>query len=99
MQAELEGILCSGPRRGKQFTYALLEERVPPAKKLEQDEALAELTKRYFTSHGPALLKDFVWWSGLTVAEAKEGIELVKTSLQHEIINDQSYWWLPLSRR
>lgn len=92
MHAELEGILCSGPRRGKQFTYALLEERVPPAPPLAHDEALATLTKRYFVSHGPALLKDFVWWSGLTVSEAKEGIELTKGDLRHEIIDGQSYW-------
>jgi hypothetical protein len=92
MRAELDGVLCSGPRRGKQFTYALLEERVPPTKKLENDEALAELTKRYFISHGPALLKDFAWWSGLTMTEAKEGIELTKSQLHHEVINGQSYW-------
>ena len=50
---------------GKQFTYALLEERVPAAKMTDRDEALAELTRRYFKSHGPATLQDFVWWSGL----------------------------------
>jgi hypothetical protein len=92
MRAELDGVICSGPRRGKQFTYALLEERVPPAKTLARDEAVAELTKRYFQSHGPALIKDFVWWSGLTVADAKAGIEMLKSQLQHEIIKGQSYW-------
>ncbi len=79
IHAELEGIVCSGARRGKQFTYALLDERAPQAKTLARDEALAELAKRYFTSHGPATLKDYVWWSGLTVADAKAGIEMVKT--------------------
>jgi hypothetical protein len=93
MRAELDGILCSGPRHGKQFTYALLEERVPPTRTLDRDEALAELTKRYFWSHGPALVKDFAWWSGLTMTEAKEGIELNKSRLQQESINGQSYWF------
>lgn len=92
MRAELDGIICSGPRKGKQFTYALLEERAPQVTALEYDEALAELTKRYFVSHGPALLKDFAWWSGLTMTEAKKGIEMTKSALQHEVINDQSYW-------
>lgn len=92
MYAELEGILCSGPRRGKQFTYALVDERIPIAPTLTPDEALAALTKRYFISHGPALLKDFVWWSGLTVTAAKEGIALLGTTLHHEVINGQSYW-------
>jgi hypothetical protein len=76
LRAELDGVVCSGPRIGKQFTYALLEERVPPAKPLSRDEALAKLTRRYFQSHGPATLQDFVWWSGLTVSDARRGIEL-----------------------
>jgi hypothetical protein len=76
LRAELDGLVCSGPRSGKQFTYALLEERVPPGKSLTREEALAELTRRYFNSHGPATLKDFIWWSGLTVAVAKRGIDL-----------------------
>ena len=92
MIAELDAVICSGSRRGKQFTYALLEERVPPVPQLEPDEALAELTKRYFTSHGPALLHDFVWWSGLTVTAAKQGIELVKSDVAATTVNDKTYW-------
>lgn len=91
--AELERIVCSGPRRGKQFTYALLDERVPPAKSLTRDEALAELTRRYFTSHGPATVLDFAWWSGLTVADIKTGLALVGSQLGHELINGQTYWF------
>lgn len=79
LRAELDGVICSGPRIGKQFTYALLEERAPATKTLERDEALAELTRRYFRSHGPATLQDFVWWSGLTVEDAKRGIAQVGT--------------------
>ncbi len=97
MYAELEGIICSGARRGKQFTYALLDERVPPGPAMEGEAALAELTKRYFTSHGPALLKDFVWWSGLTVTDARLGLELARDDLHHEVINGQSYWAAPTS--
>ena len=72
LRAELDGVICSGPREGKQFTYALLDERVPEARALTRDEALAELTRRYFTSRGPATVRDFVWWSGLT-ASGREG--------------------------
>ena len=57
MHAELDGVVCSGARKGKQFTYALLEERAPRAKTLTRDEALGELARRYFTSHGPATLQ------------------------------------------
>lgn len=92
IRAELDGIICSGPRIGKQFTYALLEERVPPTKKLSRDEALATLTERYFTSHGPATMQDFIWWSGLTMVDAREGIALVKSELDKSVINEKVYW-------
>ena len=95
MYAELEGIICSGPRRGKQFTYALLAERAPQARILERDEALAELVQRYFTSHGPATVPDFAWWSGLTTADARAGLELVKSALVEERVGDQSYYLAP----
>jgi hypothetical protein len=95
IRAELDGIICSGARRGKQFTYALLAERAPQARSLDRDEALAELTTRYFTSHGPATIQDFVWWSGLTVADAKVGLALVTSHLLQETINGQTYWFSP----
>jgi hypothetical protein len=94
MHAELEGIICSGPRRGKQFTYALLEERAPQAKTLEREEALAELSRRFFRSRGPATVQDFAKWSGLTVADARSGLEAIKGGFEHETINKQDYWFL-----
>ncbi|HEU0295388.1 MAG TPA: winged helix DNA-binding domain-containing protein [Anaerolineales bacterium] len=93
MSAELDGIICSGARRGKQFTYALLEERVPHVKEISRDEALAELVKRYFSTRGPATLQDFMWWSGLTLADAKQGIEMVKSEFQQEAMDRQTYWF------
>lgn len=91
--AELDALVCSGPRRGKQFTYALLAERAPTAKTLPRNEALAELTRRYFTSHGPATARDFAWWSGLTMTDARAGLEMVGADLSHEEIADQTYWF------
>ncbi len=93
MHAELDGIICSGARRGKQFTYALLDERVPPNRALDRNEALAEFVGRYFTSHGPATLQDFVWWSGLTTVDAKAGLEMVSSQLIHEVVDGQTYWF------
>jgi len=93
MSAELDGVICSGARRGKQFTYALLEERVHPVKPMERDEALAELISRYFSTRGPATLQDFTWWSGLTMADAKMGVEMVKSQFGHEELNGQTYWF------
>jgi hypothetical protein len=95
MHAELDGIICSGARRGKQFTYALLDERAPQTGTFNRDEALAELARRYFTSHGPATIQDFVWWSGLPVADAKAGLSMIKSQLLHEIVDEQTYWFSP----
>ena len=89
---ELDAVICSGPRRGKQFTYALLDERVPAAPSLTRDEALLELTRRYFTTRGPATANDFSWWSGLTVAHAKRGIEMAGNALEREVIESRTYW-------
>jgi hypothetical protein len=94
--AELEGVICSGPRRGKQSTYALLETRVPRAGRLSRDEALGELTERYFRSHGPATIRDFVWWSGLTTADARRGLEIKKGS--QEEIDGRTYWTIGARR-
>jgi len=91
--AELDGLIASGPRRGKQLTYALLAERAPGARSLERTEALAELTRRYFRSHGPAQLQDFVWWSGLTMADARAGIDVVGAQLGHQVVEDREYWF------
>ncbi len=95
MRAELDGVIVSGARRGKQFTYALLDELVPAARILERDEALAELARRYFTSHGPATAQDFAWWSSLTIADARTGAELAGSALVQEIIDGQTCWFSP----
>jgi hypothetical protein len=92
IRAELEGVVCSGPRIGKQFTYALLEERVAGTKTIGRDEALAKLTRCYFRSHGPATLQDFVWWSGFSVADAKRGLELVERLLEKVSVGEIVYW-------
>jgi hypothetical protein len=87
LRAELDAVVCSGPRVGKQFTYALFEERVPSTKPLPREEALAKLTRRYFTSHGPATLQDFVWWSGLTTADARRAMEIAALPRSTQIPN------------
>ncbi len=95
MHAELDAVICSGALRGKWHTYALLEERAPQARTLERDEALAELTTRYFTSHGPATLNDFRWWSGLPATAVRRAVELVKGRLRQELVDGETYWDAP----
>jgi hypothetical protein len=95
MYAELEGLACSGARRGKQFTYALLDDRAPALRTLERDDALAELTRRYFMSRGPATVHDFAKWSGLTITDCRKGLEAVKDDLERESIDGKEYWFAP----
>jgi hypothetical protein len=88
-----ERLLCFGARAGKQPTFALLDEWVPEAKPLPRDEALARLAQRYFTSHGPATLQDFVWWAGLRINEARASLQAVASELGHEVIGGQEYYY------
>jgi winged helix DNA-binding protein len=90
--AELDAVIISGPPCGKQQTYALLEQRVPPARPFSRDEALAELTWRYFNSHGPALVADCSWWSGLTMSDVKHGVSLNSHRLQCATVDGRAYW-------
>jgi hypothetical protein len=95
--AELDGIVCSGPRKGKQFTYALLDDRAPGGRALERDEALAALASRFFRSRGPASIQDFAKWAGLTVADARQGLEAVKADL-HRVEAEGVELWFPATR-
>jgi hypothetical protein len=95
MHAELEAAICSGPRRGKQFTYALTERRVPKGRRLTREEALVELTRRYFASHGPATARDFAWWSGLSLADARAGLAALGDAVRRETIGALTCWFVP----
>ncbi len=88
-----EGLLCQGPRAGKQPTFTLLDEWIPHARHLDDDVALATLARRYFTSHGPATLSDFAWWAGLTLAEARRGLAQAGSDLAQEVIAEETYWF------
>lgn len=96
--AELDAVVCSGPRRGKQHTYVLLEERVAQAPVRSRDEALAELALRYLQGHGPALVQDLAWWSGSTIADAKRGLAACGEQLHSADVAGKTYWFGPLPR-
>jgi hypothetical protein len=91
--AELDGIICSGIITDRRQSYALLPVRVPHKKLLSRDESLAALARRYFSSHGPASLSDFIWWSDLPAAAARHALESVKSHFISETINSQEYWF------
>jgi hypothetical protein len=87
MRAELDGIACSGPRIGKQFSYALLDERAPlpsRSKKYDREDAVTKLARIYFSSRGPATLYDFSNWSGLSITDSKAATENIRADFNHE---------------
>ncbi len=103
MQAELDQVICSGVPRLRTSagartvgataqTYALLDERAPSAPARTRDQALAELAVRYFRSHGPATLKDFLWWSSLPAADARRGLELAGSQLRELRVDGRIYY-------
>lgn len=95
MRAELDGVVANGAMRGRQHTYALVEERVAAARALDPDAALAELTLRYFTAHGPATVRDFAWWSSLTATQIKRGLDLVGDALACDVVEGRTVWFRP----
>jgi hypothetical protein len=95
LQAELDQVVCSGALRGKHQTFALVDDMVPPAPAIEEHEALAELTRRYFMSHGPATVKDFIWWSSLTAAQARRGLELLNGNGLRSVEAGGCTHWMP----
>jgi hypothetical protein len=92
VHAELERVICSGPRCGKQFTYALLAARAPRARRLTRDEALGAMARRFLRSHGPATVRDFVWWSGLLTTDARRAFDIVRA--RKEASDALTYWSL-----
>ena len=98
MQAEVDALICSGPRRGKQFTYALLDTRAPSAPAMDRDEALSRLARIYFATRGPATAHDFAWWSGLLVSDAKRAIEILGKALTSLTIDEKPFWTIERSK-
>jgi hypothetical protein len=89
------GVVCFGPRDGKQHTITLLEEWLPAARPRDRDEALGEIVRRYFASHGPATLHDLAWWSGLTITDLRVGLELAKDALESRDVDGRTMWFTP----
>lgn len=86
------GFVCLGPHQGKQPAFVLLDEWVPKTKELDREASIVEITKRYFTSHGPATIADFAWWAGLNIADIKIGLAQAGSSIIREVVEGQEYW-------
>jgi hypothetical protein len=95
MIAELQGLICSGPMHGVHHTYALVDEVIAPTPRLERDEALVELVRRFFTGHGPASVRDFTRWSSLTVADTRHAVTFLGDSLEQVDVDGTPHWYDP----
>lgn len=89
---ELEGVICSGEVKGNKHSYCLLQKHLPRVHFPTKEEAIEKLTRRFFTSHAPATLQDFIWWSGMRISDAKKGLELIKDDFVSEEINGRTFW-------
>ena len=89
---ELEGIIVNGELTGSRQTFTLLDEWVPRIPDISREEALARLARRYFTSHGPATLQDFAWWSNLPVTDCRKALEMIRPDFIRESINGRECW-------
>jgi hypothetical protein len=92
MDAELHGVICSGPLHGRQHSYVLLDQRAPQARDFTRVEALGELAARYFTSHGPASAKDFAAWASLTVADVRKALDRAEPGLERDALDGVTLW-------
>lgn len=95
MYAELEGWICSGRNRGAQQTYALLGERVPDVRPVDREEALVRLASAYFSSRGPAVLKDFATWASLPLTEARRAVSQLDDQLEVTVVDGLTFLVAP----
>jgi hypothetical protein len=96
--AAQDGLICFGPRAGKQHTFVLVDEWIPSnASMPSKDEAMAELARRYIRSHGPVVAEDFAWWAGLNKGEANAAFQSIANELETAVVNEKEFWFDPAS--
>jgi hypothetical protein len=60
----------------------LLDGWLPGGRRLDREEALAELARRYLAGHGPAGVADLLTWSGLPAADGRTAFELIAGEIE-----------------
>jgi hypothetical protein len=91
--AEMSALVCSGAMQGRHQTYALVDERAPEVRRLDRDEAVAELVLRYFSGHGPATERDLAYWATMTLTDVRAGLAEVASHLDHVEHDGRTYWF------
>jgi hypothetical protein len=88
----MERMLCQGPHAEKQPTFVLFDQWIANSRTLDREDALRTIAERFFVSHGPATIRDFIWWTGLTVADAKRGLSWAQPALERIVVDDTEMW-------
>lgn len=83
-----DGDVVQGPRQGREETFLHVAQL--PLESRRPAEPAVESARRYVLSHGPATVRDYAWWSGLTMAESTEA--LVKASMLDDVIEHDGFW-------
>lgn len=96
--AELNGLLVSGDLQESKATYCLAAQKMKSAAAIERDQALALLATKYFQSHSPATLEDYVWWSGLNINDCRKGIDILGPQLHLETWRERGFYILDSCR-
>lgn len=93
LYASLNGLICQTNTVKNMPNYILIDRIEAHRSLFTREEAIVELTRRYFISRGPATIADFAWWSGLTIKEIKGGLDANNHILTNETIDGQLYWF------
>ena len=92
---ELQALVCSGPQQDGAHSYALVADRVAHPRRLEREEALAEIALRYFTGHGPATERDLAYWATLTRFDVRMGLAAADDRLESFEHDGRTFWHAP----
>lgn len=91
----ITGTTVLGPFDCAEQQFVLLEEWVPRRRKLDGDEALAELARRYLAGRSPATTADLAWWTKLPLTAIRRGLAACGAEVE-EVEHDGAAYWQPV---
>lgn len=92
LSLSLLGTLVLGPFEGGQQRFVLADEWITAPRRLERDEALGELVRRYLAGHGPSPESDIAWWSKLPLRDVRRGLDVARAELTTLDVAGVEHW-------
>lgn len=91
----VRGVVVWGPAAPPQQALVLLDEWAPATEPLpDRAESIRRWTVCYLRGHGPATAEDVAWWTGLTLGDARLGIEAARDDLVEYDVQGEPMWAL-----